>query len=68
MKELTVENTDFNYIEIESLPDYWKVKIEGSDWRLRITYPKCPYDGGALIEEPQPIVHFRCPKCGRNYA
>lgn len=63
MSEL--DEVGFHYTEIDSLPDYWRMKIEGGFQRRS---PACPYDGGGLVKEAKPIPHVRCVRCGRNYA
>lgn len=64
MSPKTIQGIDFEYIEIEDLPYYWRLKIGG--WNRRA--PACPYDGGALAKTEKPIDHVSCVKCGRNYA
>lgn len=63
-----IDEIGFEYIEIDSLPDYWRMKIEGGNWKMRMNEPRCPYDGGGLVKDKKPISHVRCLKCGRNYA
>lgn len=67
--QLTDRGTDevFEYVLIEELPDYWRMKIRGWGWGAS-SRPRCPYDGGGFVTERQPIDHVRCVKCGRNYA
>lgn len=64
----SIPEIDFECVEIKSLPDWWRMKIEGGDWRSGRLEPRCPYDGGALVEMKKPIEHKHCLKCGRNYA
>jgi len=59
-----IEESDFEYIRIDELPDYWGMKIRGWGYRPR---PRCPWDGGALARSSEPIDHVQCLKCGRNY-
>ena len=60
---------DIQYISISDLPDYWKMIIRGGSWRVvRAKTSTCPYDGGNLTSMKNPIDHYHCLKCGRNYA
>lgn len=64
-----IADIDFQYMSISDLPDYWKMIIRGENWRVaRCTNSTCPYDGGSLVSMVQPIEHYHCLKCGRNYA
>lgn len=63
MSEL--DEIGFEYTRIDSLPYYWRLKIRGAFQRRA---PACPWDGGVLVKEENPISHVRCLKCGRNYA
>lgn len=65
MSEL--DEGEFVYLKIEELPEYWRMKIRGWGWGERLR-PQCPYDGGSLARDTQPIKHVQCLKCGRNYA
>ena len=57
----------FVYFKMDELPEYWRMKIRGWGWGPSAR-PRCPYDGGGLVKESQPIDHVQCLKCGRNYA
>ena len=59
-----IEEIGFEYVRIDELPYYWRLKIEGFKRRS----PACPWDGGALARSSEPIDHVQCLKCGRNYA
>ena len=62
-----IEESDFEYIRIEELSAYWRMKIRGWGYGAS-SRPCCPYDGGGLVSYDLPIDHVQCIKCGRNYA
>lgn len=62
---LSLADIDFEYLEIDKLPYYWRLKIRGAFQRRA---PACPYDGGGLVKTEKPIDHLSCVRCGRNYA
>jgi len=60
--------SDFTYLKVSDLPQYWQMKIRGGNWQMNMINPRCPYDGGALVERTEPIKHQHCVRCKRNYA
>lgn len=52
-------NILLEYIKLRNLPEYWKMQIRKF---------KCPYCGPTLYKVEEPIEHYHCRKCGRDYA